>query len=278
MTPIGLEPDKAGTTLRWGSRRCAVAFTLIELIVVIGVLTLLIAMLLPGLSAARAQGRGVVCKSNLQQIMLANLYYSEQSGGVYVPGAANFLSNLNRWHGRRKKINESFDSSHGPLVPFLGSDGAIRQCPTFPSLDLGGKGFERGNGGYGYNNRYVGVTGHATPDGAFVVDDDRAGALRDRVVRPAETIMFTDAAFASTSLIEYSFAEPRFHPEYASWRADPSIHFRHRGVANVAWCDGHVDAQPRTYTWSSGWYPADPDRLDLGWFGAEDSNKLFDLK
>ncbi len=79
-----------------------------------------------------------------------------------------------------------------------------------------------------------------------------------------------------SGLIEYSFAEPRFHPQFGS-RADPSIHFRHHKNANVAWCDGHVSPQTRTFTWSSGVYEGDPDRCDIGWFGQADDNSLFDL-
>ena len=78
-------------------------------------------------------------------------------------------------------------------------------------------------------------------------------------------------------MIEYSFAEPRFHPQYGS-RADPSIHFRHHGTANIAWCDGHVSRKTRTFSWSSGFYAGDPERFNIGWFGETDDNSAFDLQ
>jgi prepilin-type processing-associated H-X9-DG protein len=106
---------------------------------------------------------------------------------------------------------------------------------------------------------------------------DLAGAYVDSVLRPAETVMFTDAAFVPREeLVEYSFAEPRFDPVYGS-RCDPSIHFRHRRRANVGWCDGHVSHERRAFTWSSGFYEGDPDRRDIGWFGDSDDNRCFDL-
>lgn len=245
------------------------AFTLVELLVTAGVVLLLIGILLPGLGRAREQARSTLCQSNIRQLAMANGLYAQEFGGVYVPGASAFLSNLHRWHGERSTLQEPFVSSRGPLVAYLGPDGAIRDCPTFRPEK---RGFETGNGGYGYNNAYVGVQMTMNPQ-----IRDLAGTVADRIKHPGETVMFTDSAFVDGQLIEYSFAEPRFHPLFAS-RADPSIHFRHAQRANVAWCDGHISTQRRTYTWSSGIYPGDPDRWDIGWFGETDDNGLFDLQ
>ncbi|MGB2987446.1 MAG: hypothetical protein WBE26_16400 [Phycisphaerae bacterium] len=237
-------------------------------------------MLLPGLSAARAQAKGIVCQSNIRQIAIANRYYAEDHNGVYCPGASDFLKNLHRWHGIRDNPSQPFDSTRGPLVPYLGPDGVIRQCPAFPADEVAAEsgGFERGNGGYGYNNAFIGMQLKQYPSGEYVVTNDRAGAVVAWVQHPVETIMFTDSAFAGRRLIEYSFAEPRFHPQFPTFRADPSIHFRHRRQTNVAWCDGHVDSQTCTFTWSSGLYASDPKRFNVGWFGQADDNRLFDLK
>ncbi len=265
---------------RTGAKRVGGGFTLIELLVVMGMIALLLAMLVPSLSAARAQAKSVVCRSNIRQVALANEYYAEENNRIYCPGAADFLENLHRWHGTRDHPSEPFDSSRGPLVPYLGPDGAIRQCPTFPAAEIAARsgGFEESNGGYGYNNAFIGMQLKRYAIGEYIVTDDRAGAPADRVNVPAATIMFADSAFAASTLIEYSFAEPRFHPQFPGYRADPSIHFRHRKSANVAWCDGHVDSRERTFTWASGLYRADPDRYGIGWFGQSDDNDLFDLR
>lgn len=256
----------------WHESRAA--FTLVELLAAMSILGFLLALLLPGLSRARAQARRAVCGSNVRQLAAANDMYALESGGVYCPGAARFLDNLDRWHGRRDAVHLPFDPARGPLVTYLGTDGAIRRCPTFePDL----VGFEAGNGGYGYNNAFVGVQVTVIKQNRFQVTTDLAGARMSHVRRPAETIMFTDAAFADRGLIEYSFAEPRFHPQFAS-RADPSIHFRHAKYGSVAWCDGHISAETRSFSWSSGFYDADPARLNLGWFGETDDNRLFDLR
>lgn len=240
----------------------------------LGVIALLVGMLLPGLSRARKQARAAVCSSNLRQLLTANDQYTLDSGGYYCPGAAGFLENLHRWHGSRNTLTEPFDPRGGPLAPFLGEGAAVRRCPSFSPENPG---FEAGNGGYGYNNAYLGVQTASIDDTRVTVKTDASGALAHRVTRPDRTIMFTDAAFVSGGLIEYSFAEPRFHPGFGS-RADPSIHFRHRKTANVGWCDGHVSAERRSFTWSSGFYEGDPNRHDVGWPGRADDNRLFDLQ
>lgn len=59
------------------------AFTLIELLVVVAIIVVLISILMPGLSSARAQSARVVCMSNMKQLYLAFGYYAEENYGSY---------------------------------------------------------------------------------------------------------------------------------------------------------------------------------------------------
>src|SRR3990172_778896 len=138
--------------MKIGNRHESAGFSLVELLVSAGIVVILVGVLLPGLSHAREQAKAMSCRSNIRQLALANGLYSQESGGVYVAGASDFLSNLHRWHGQRSSVSESFDSSRGPLVPYLGPEGWIRECPTFSPEK---RGFEAGNGGVGYKKTFL---------------------------------------------------------------------------------------------------------------------------
>ncbi len=282
---------------------CTTGFTLIELLVVVALIALLVGILLPALGMARSTGQVAVCLSNERQLGLALGFYIDDNNDRAAPGAADFRTNLKRWHGSRSQTSQPFTPGGGSLTPYIaagdnagavqGASSALRSCPTFArtqqALRETSLGFEQSAGGYGYNNAYLGVALRAAGQGLWQVADDRTGARIARFVSPAATIAFGDAAFpdgrAPDQVIEYSFVEPRFHPAYGTtFRMDPSMHFRHNqnrtqnaGTATIAWLDGHASAVGMSYSWSSGLYQPDARSVDIGWTGQHDDNRLYDF-
>ncbi len=80
---------------RRGSRRVPTnGFTLIELLVVIAIIALLTAILFPVFARARENARRASCQSNLKQIGLSSVQYTQDYDEYYVPFCYNWQGSM----------------------------------------------------------------------------------------------------------------------------------------------------------------------------------------
>ena len=70
------------------------AFTLVELLVVIGIIAILVALLLPALNRARQQAYSVQCLSNLKSIGQACFLYAAENKGFYPPARVDSIESI----------------------------------------------------------------------------------------------------------------------------------------------------------------------------------------
>jgi len=147
-------PEIADTLVHiTGERSLKRAFTLVELLVVVGIIGVLVSLLLPGLSRAKQSARSVVCLSNLRQQGIAlNMYVGEN--GAYpiyeVPPAQKFWAHfLEPYLHDKWPSTEEFRSS-GDIR--FASKHRVFACPGYDAVNGVYKNLPMGfSGAYGYN-------------------------------------------------------------------------------------------------------------------------------
>lgn len=114
--------------------RRQLAFTLIELLIVISIIALLIGILLPALSRARQAAQAVHCLSNQRQLALALFNYAGDNGvipGAYWQGSINLdwcgVNNYEYRYGK-KEYNHPLETS--VLYKYFNKLNKIMECPT----------------------------------------------------------------------------------------------------------------------------------------------------
>jgi len=105
-------------------KRKNTAFTLVELLVVIGIIALLISILLPSLTKAQQAAKNVACLSNLRNIGNAIMMYTAAHKGL-MPVASE-TPHVNMYHGWRLTPLILRDLGY---LPVTGYKGGVWHCP-----------------------------------------------------------------------------------------------------------------------------------------------------
>jgi prepilin-type N-terminal cleavage/methylation domain-containing protein/prepilin-type processing-associated H-X9-DG protein len=226
------------------------AFTLVELLVVIGIIALLAALLLPALSHGKGQVRSTVCKNHLHQIGLEmqmyvsdhNVYPSAMGGGAE-PLFKTWPDQLASYN----PLNWTNLAWHCPT--FLAGGGMVRWQPPPPNggpFKVSSSYAYNGHGMWGYE--FHGSKGFAK--GPWMGLGDLKQTVRENaIVAPSEMY-----AVADTRPVQYLNDPGLFGSiEMKPWQIWPSVlHAKdieanppHSQAYNLLFVDGHVSPVKR---------------------------------
>lgn len=206
-------------------------FTLIELLVVIAIIAILAAILFPVFSRAREKARQASCISNLKQIQLATMMYTQDYDETYPPmftvgGGESYLvyqlvnpyvKNTQVWICPSERTTQSYDDLNW-----------LVQASGLPAL------------------HYAGFDYMTYICNAWLqyCHDTNAPLTLAQMPRPSETVSWYDGVMAVGPV------------ETGSSTSRQPVLPRHNGTCNAAFADGHAKAIPLTPD-QNGWHVAD---------------------
>ena len=166
------------------------AFTLIEVLVTIGIITLLASLAMPGIKSVRESSRSSECATRLRQLSTAAQSYSNVFRGVFPPAILFEMTSSGvrtvAWDFAQGANGEVLP---GPLWSFTDHPFEVQQCPAFiGSSTFGADPYT----GFNYNTTFIGAEGSwpiMGDDGRVLSGwkNARRGLTVSQHNRPAET-------------------------------------------------------------------------------------------
>lgn len=208
------------------------AFTLVELLVTLAVISVLATLAVESVGKVRDVGNRAKCANSLRQLGVAtHLYLGDHAQTMFAyststPEGKLWYFGLEPWgslggpEGQRE-----LDKTKAPLYPYINQVGGIEVCPSFPyGTALWKPKFKGASYGYGYN---------------IFLSNQNILTLK----QPSQIIVFGDCAQVNTFQAPASAKNPKLEEFYMIENSFKTIHFRHGVVAQLLFVDGHIEGK-----------------------------------
>ncbi len=215
-------------------------FSLVELLVVIGVIALLIGLLMPAVSATRRQAQSIACLTQLRQIGVATLMYAGDNNGALPRSMHSALGfNVAPWgYALMPYLDAGPVMASGPSWDRLWQ--TIYRCPADP---------RRSPGDWSYGKNVY-------PELTAIETGGPTWWKLTQIPQPAATVLY--AEMTSGGMGDHLMAH--FWVTYTDLTPEVDAQ-RHGRTSNYLYVDGHVVTQSFAATFDrskniNNWNPA----------------------
>jgi prepilin-type N-terminal cleavage/methylation domain-containing protein/prepilin-type processing-associated H-X9-DG protein len=245
------------------------AFTLVELLVVIGIIAVLIAILLPVLGRAREQSHRIKCLSNLRQLGTAFMMYVNENHGTFPSPTADGMRDEDwvRWEPAHNP--DAATVAKGSVISYLGDSVSpeILRCPS-DDIDSHSQGADKTNGPYPYSYsvnwdicRQIGP-GYEDPNHPSVRITQIQNASQKILAIDESAVTVDDGCWAADNYTNNQTSGKNClsnrHEKNGEDVAEAGLKFqKNPGRGNVVFADGHADFVPRLDAWDEHHYKPD---------------------
>ena len=246
------------------------AFTLVEMLVVIAIIAILAALLVPVLSIGKLRAQRVACVNNVKELTDAFLLYMNETGSLVTT---------------HNKNNEDW---MGTLYPYYSQSAKLRFCPLAPLKNkmVSETMIGTADSAWGWGHSAIPVYGSYAFNGWLYTDPNVNNTRNfpnylfnkeNKIRKPAETPAFIDSVWLNLWPLETDVMPNNLYapgdsqegiiriciarhgsrpPSAAPTDFNPMPGTRTPGAVNIGLADGHVETSRLDGLWNYSWHYA----------------------